>query len=61
MMNILELESRPLADLRALAAREFEIPNANRLKKEALVLRLRRAGIPVGLAGTKELPQGRIE
>jgi len=41
MMNILELESRPLAELRALAAKEFGIPNANRMKKEALVLRLR--------------------
>jgi transcription termination factor Rho len=40
-MNILELESRPLAELRALAAKEFGIPNANRMKKEALVLRLR--------------------
>ena len=41
MMNILELESRPLADLRTLAAKDFGIQNANRLKKEALVLRLR--------------------
>jgi transcription termination factor Rho len=41
MMNILELESRPLAELRSLASKEFTIPNANRLKKEALVLRLR--------------------
>jgi len=41
MMNILELESKPLAELRVMAARDFNIPNANRLKKEALVLRLR--------------------
>jgi transcription termination factor Rho len=41
MMNILELESKPLAELRALATRDFGIANANRLKKEALVLRLR--------------------
>jgi transcription termination factor Rho len=41
MMNILELESRPLADLRTLAFKEYGIPNANRLKKEALVIRLR--------------------
>jgi transcription termination factor Rho len=41
MMNILELESRPLAELRAMATRDFGIANANRLKKEALVMRLR--------------------
>lgn len=41
MMNILELESKPLAELRALAGRDFGIANANRLKKEALVMRLR--------------------
>ena len=41
MMNILELESRPLAELRTLAAREFGVANANRMKKEALVMRLR--------------------
>ncbi len=40
-MNILELESKPLAELRAIALREFGIENANRLKKEALVIRLR--------------------
>lgn len=40
-MNILELESRPLADLRNSAFKDFGIQNANRLKKEALVLRLR--------------------
>jgi len=41
MMNILELESKPLAELRAMAARDFGIANANRQKKEALVMRLR--------------------
>ncbi|MCX6065525.1 MAG: transcription termination factor Rho [Chloroflexi bacterium] len=41
MMNILELESKPLAELRLMAARDFGIQNANRLKKEALVIRLR--------------------
>ncbi len=40
-MNILELESKPLNDLRTLAFKEYGIQNANRLKKEALVLRLR--------------------
>jgi transcription termination factor Rho len=42
MLNILELESRPLAELRNMA-RDFNIPNANRLKKEALCIRLRQA------------------
>jgi len=41
-MNILELESKPLADLRQMA-KSFEIQNANRLKKEALILKIRRA------------------
>jgi len=41
MMNILELESKPLPDLRHMAFKEFGVQNANRLKKEALVLRLR--------------------
>jgi len=41
MMNILELESRPLHELRYMAIKEYGIENANRLKKEALVLRLR--------------------
>jgi len=41
MMNILELESKPLPDLRQMAFKDFNIQNANRLKKEALVLRLR--------------------
>jgi transcription termination factor Rho len=41
MMNILELESKPLAELRSMALKEFAIQNANRMKKEALVLRLR--------------------
>ncbi|MFH1907522.1 MAG: transcription termination factor Rho [Chloroflexota bacterium] len=39
-MNILELESKPLAELRAMA-KDFNVPNANRLKKEALILRIR--------------------
>jgi transcription termination factor Rho len=42
MLNILELESRPLAELRNMA-RDFNIPNAPRLKKEALCIRLRQA------------------
>jgi transcription termination factor Rho len=42
MLNILELESRPLAELRNMA-RDFNIPNALRLKKEALCIRLRQA------------------
>ncbi len=41
MMNILELESKPLPELRYMAMKEYGIENANRLKKEALVLRLR--------------------
>lgn len=40
-MDILELENKPLAELRQMASGEFNIPNANRLKKEALVIRLR--------------------
>jgi len=36
-MNILELENKPLAELRAIA-NEFNVVNANRLKKEALIL-----------------------
>ena len=36
-MNILELENKPLAELRGIA-REFNVVNANRLKKEALIL-----------------------
>ncbi len=40
-MNILELESMPLAELRGFAAKEFNVEKANRMKKEALVLRLR--------------------
>ena len=36
-MNILELENKPLADLRSIA-KEFNVVNANRLKKEALIL-----------------------
>jgi len=41
MMNILELESKPLATLRSMAAKDYGILNASRMKKEALVLRLR--------------------
>lgn len=41
MMNILELESKPLSELRNMAFKQYGIQNANRLKKEALVLRLR--------------------
>jgi len=36
-MNILELENKPLAELRNMA-KEFNVVNANRLKKEALIL-----------------------
>jgi transcription termination factor Rho len=39
-MNILDLENRPLAELRSMA-KELNVPNANRLKKEALILRIR--------------------
>jgi transcription termination factor Rho len=41
-MNIIELENKPLAELRQMA-KDFEIPNAHRLKKEALILRIRQA------------------
>jgi transcription termination factor Rho len=37
MINILELENKPLAELRGMA-REYNVVNANRLKKEALIL-----------------------
>ena len=36
-MNILELENKPLAELRGIA-KTFELANAHRLKKEALIL-----------------------
>jgi transcription termination factor Rho len=36
-MNILELENKPLAELRNMA-KDFNVPNAHRLKKEALIL-----------------------
>ncbi|MCX7977304.1 MAG: Rho termination factor N-terminal domain-containing protein, partial [Bellilinea sp.] len=39
-MEILELEKAPLATLREIA-RELEVPNASRLKKENLILRIR--------------------
>jgi transcription termination factor Rho len=41
-MNILELESKPLADLRQIA-KDFGINNYSRLKKEALILKIRKA------------------
>ncbi len=40
-MNILELENKPLGELRQMAMKEFNIPNANRMKKEGLIIRLR--------------------
>lgn len=39
-MNILELENEPLAKLRQMG-KELNVPNANRLKKELLILRIR--------------------
>ncbi len=36
-MNVIELENKPLAELRNIA-KDFNIPNAHRLKKEALIL-----------------------
>ena len=42
MMNILELENSPLATLRKIAA-EMNIPKAERLKKENLILKIRQA------------------
>jgi transcription termination factor Rho len=36
-MNILDLENKPLVELRAMG-KEFNVPNAHRLKKEALIL-----------------------
>lgn len=41
-MNILELENEPLTKLRQMA-RDLSVPNAHRLKKEDLILRIRRA------------------
>ncbi|HKZ43472.1 MAG TPA: transcription termination factor Rho [Anaerolineales bacterium] len=41
-MNILELEKKPLADLRQLG-KEYNIPRANLLKKEALLIKIRNA------------------
>ncbi len=41
-MKILELENAPLATLRDMA-RELNVPNAARLKKENLILRIRQA------------------
>jgi transcription termination factor Rho len=42
MLNILELENKPLAELRQMAG-DFNVPNANRLKKETLILHIRQA------------------
>ncbi len=42
MMNILELENSPLVTLRKIAA-EMNIPKAERLKKENLILKIRQA------------------
>jgi transcription termination factor Rho len=39
-MNILELENEPLANLRQMG-KEFNVPNAHRLKKELLILKIR--------------------
>ncbi len=41
-MKIIEMESAPLATLRQMAT-ELNIPNANRLKKENLIIQIRRA------------------
>jgi transcription termination factor Rho len=41
-MNVLELENTPLPKLRQMA-KELSVPNAHRLKKEDLILRIRRA------------------
>ena len=41
-MDILELESTPLAELRQ-TAKELEVTGASRLKKEDLVMRIRQA------------------
>src|ERR1700690_3364826 len=41
-MKILELENEPLAKLRKLA-KELNVPNFNRLKKESLILQLRQS------------------
>ncbi len=41
-MKILEMENASLASLRQIAA-ELNVPNANRLKKENLIINIRRA------------------
>jgi transcription termination factor Rho len=41
-MNITELENMPLSPLRQMAV-DFNIPNANRLKKENLIIRIRQS------------------
>ena len=59
-MNILELESRPLAELRLMASRDFDVQNANRMKKEALVLRLRQE-LPDERHASRRLPARALE
>ena len=41
-MNYIELEKAPLVNLRSIA-RDLNVPNANRLKKENLLIRIRQA------------------
>ncbi|MEW5828688.1 MAG: transcription termination factor Rho [Chloroflexota bacterium] len=41
-MNILELENKPLAALRQMG-KDYDVTNAHRLKKEALILRIKQA------------------
>ena len=41
-MKVLELENTPLTALRQIA-RELEVPNASRMKKEDLILRIQQA------------------
>lgn len=41
-MDILELETRPLAEVRQIA-KDLDIPRANRLKKESLLVKIRQA------------------
>ena len=42
MKTILELEQLPLLELRSIA-KEYDVPRANRLKKERLILDIRQA------------------
>ena len=41
-MKVIELENAPLPQLRQMA-RELDVQNANQLKKEDLILRIRQA------------------